>query len=48
MIIAGQAALITGGGGGLGAGTARMLASAGARVAILDNNMDAATSIPRK
>ena len=38
MIIAGQAALITGGGGGLGAGTARMLASAGARVAILDNS----------
>jgi NAD(P)-dependent dehydrogenase (short-subunit alcohol dehydrogenase family) len=48
MIIAGQAALITGGGGGLGAGTARMLASAGARVAILDNNMDAATSIAKE
>ena len=48
MIIAGQAALITGGGGGLGAATARMLASAGARVAILDNNMDAATSIAKE
>jgi len=48
MIIAGQAVLITGGGGGLGAGTARMLASAGARVAILDNNMDAATSVAKE
>ena len=48
MIIAGQAVLITGGGGGLGAGTARMLASAGARVAILDNNMDAATAVAKE
>jgi NAD(P)-dependent dehydrogenase (short-subunit alcohol dehydrogenase family) len=34
----GQAAIVTGGGSGLGAGTARMLAAAGARVAVLDIN----------
>jgi NAD(P)-dependent dehydrogenase (short-subunit alcohol dehydrogenase family) len=38
MDIRGQAALVTGGGSGLGAATARMLADAGAKVAILDVN----------
>ncbi len=38
----GQAALITGGASGLGAATARALATAGARVAILDVNGEAA------
>lgn len=33
---------MTGGGSGLGAATARMLADAGARVALLDFNIDAA------
>ena len=36
MRIDGQIALVTGGGSGLGAATARMLASRGARVAVLD------------
>lgn len=38
MKIEGQAALVTGGGSGLGAATARHLAGKGARVAILDLN----------
>jgi NAD(P)-dependent dehydrogenase (short-subunit alcohol dehydrogenase family) len=38
MDIRGHAALITGGGSGLGAATARMLAQAGAKVALLDVN----------
>ena len=45
MKLAGQAALITGGGGGLGAGTARLLAAAGAKVALLDVAMDAARAV---
>src|SRR5207247_2407665 len=36
MEISGTAAIVTGGGSGLGAETARMLAKAGARVAVLD------------
>ena len=36
------AAIVTGGGSGLGAATAKMLASAGAKVAIFDRNGDAA------
>ena len=48
MKIEGQAALITGGGGGLGAGTARALASAGAKVALLDNNIANAISIAQE
>ncbi|MEN3379321.1 MAG: hypothetical protein V7604_4676 [Hyphomicrobiales bacterium] len=42
MDIKGHAAIVTGGGSGLGAATAAMLASAGAKVALLDVNMDAA------
>ena len=45
MNVAGHAAIITGGGGGLGAGTARALAVAGAKVALLDVNMEAAEAV---
>jgi len=45
MQVQGQAALVTGGASGLGAGTARMLAAAGAKVAVLDVNDDAARRI---
>lgn len=45
MKVAGHAAIITGGGGGLGAGTARALAAAGAKVALLDVNMEAAEAV---
>jgi NAD(P)-dependent dehydrogenase (short-subunit alcohol dehydrogenase family) len=45
MDIRGQAALVTGGGSGLGAATARMLAEAGAKVAILDVNAKAAADV---
>ncbi len=42
MDIKGHAAIVTGGGSGLGAATARMLAEAGAKVAILDVNQKVA------
>jgi len=45
MDIRGHAALVTGGGSGLGAATARMLAAAGAKVAILDVNDKAAAEV---
>ncbi|MFV0244219.1 MAG: SDR family NAD(P)-dependent oxidoreductase [Qingshengfaniella sp.] len=45
MKIAGTSALITGGGSGLGAATAQMLADKGARVAILDRDEAAATAM---
>jgi len=45
MRIEGQAALVTGGGSGLGAETARELARRGARVAVLDINGDAAAAV---
>lgn len=41
----GKAAIVTGGGSGLGAGTARMLAAAGAKVAVLDINEEQAKII---
>ena len=44
MQIDGKAALVTGGGSGLGAATARMLVAQGARVALLDMDLDAARS----
>ena len=42
MQINAKAALVTGAGSGLGAATARMLADSGARVALLDMDLDAA------
>jgi NAD(P)-dependent dehydrogenase (short-subunit alcohol dehydrogenase family) len=45
MDIKGQAAIVTGGGSGLGEGTARALAAAGAKVALLDVNLDAAKRV---
>jgi NAD(P)-dependent dehydrogenase (short-subunit alcohol dehydrogenase family) len=45
MDIKGQAAIVTGGASGLGAATARMLAEAGAKVAIFDVNQKAAAEV---
>jgi NAD(P)-dependent dehydrogenase (short-subunit alcohol dehydrogenase family) len=45
MDIRGHAALVTGGGSGLGAAAARMLAQAGAKVGILDVNAKAAAEV---
>ncbi len=45
MDIRGNAAIVTGGSSGLGAATARMLADAGAKVAILDVNAKAAAEV---
>ena len=41
----GHAAIVTGGGAGLGAETAAQLAAAGAKVALLDVNLDAAKQV---
>src|SRR2546430_171096 len=48
MDIKGHAAIVTGGGSGLGAATAEELAKAGAKVALLDVNMDAANGHAKK
>ncbi len=45
MDVKGHAAIVTGGGSGLGAETARHLAKAGAKVAVFDINMDGATAV---
>jgi NAD(P)-dependent dehydrogenase (short-subunit alcohol dehydrogenase family) len=45
MQIQGHAALVTGGGSGLGEATARELARLGARVAVLDVNLEAAQKV---
>jgi NAD(P)-dependent dehydrogenase (short-subunit alcohol dehydrogenase family) len=45
MDIRGHSALVTGGGSGLGAATARLLAEAGAKVAVLDVNDKAAAEV---
>lgn len=45
MEVAGHGALVTGGGSGLGAATARGLAMSGARVAVLDLDAAAATTV---
>ncbi len=45
MDIRGHAAIVTGGGSGLGGATARMLAGAGAKVAIFDLNQQAAAEV---
>jgi len=44
----GHAAIVTGGGSGLGAETATQLAKAGAKVALLDVNMDAMKTVASK
>ena len=48
MNLQGQAVLITGGASGLGAETARQAAAAGAKVAILDVNMEAAEALAKE
>jgi NAD(P)-dependent dehydrogenase (short-subunit alcohol dehydrogenase family) len=48
MNIKGQAAIVTGGGSGLGAQTARELAARGAKVAVLDINAEAAQAIAQE
>jgi NAD(P)-dependent dehydrogenase (short-subunit alcohol dehydrogenase family) len=45
MEVKGQAAIVTGGASGLGAATARTLAAAGAKVAIVDVNQKAAAEV---
>jgi NAD(P)-dependent dehydrogenase (short-subunit alcohol dehydrogenase family) len=48
MEIKGQAAIVTGGASGLGAATAQQLIEAGAKVALLDVNIDAARDVAAK
>ncbi len=48
MEIEGQAAVVTGAGSGLGAATAMRLAEAGAKVALLDVNIEAARAVAEK
>lgn len=45
MDVSGQSAIVTGGASGLGEATARALAAAGAKVAVMDLNMDVATQV---
>lgn len=48
MDVRGHAAIVTGGGSGLGAETARFLAKAGAKVAILDVNLPNAEAVAKE
>lgn len=45
MDVSGEVAIVTGGASGLGAATATALSAAGARVAVLDMNLEAATAV---
>jgi len=47
MEIKGEAAIVTGGGSGIGADVARHLARAGAKVAVLDLNREAAEAVAK-
>ena len=48
MDVRGQAAIVTGGGSGLGAATAKALAKAGARVSVLDLNLEAVQAVAKE
>ncbi|NOD93636.1 SDR family NAD(P)-dependent oxidoreductase [Ruegeria sp. HKCCD4884] len=48
MYLSGNVALVTGGGSGLGAATARRFAAQGAKVAILDFNIEAASQVAQE
>src|SRR5579862_5062015 len=48
MKLEGKAAIITGGGSGLGAATAARLSAAGARVALIDVNLEGAQEVAGK
>src|SRR5262245_13204994 len=48
MDVKGHAGVVTGGGSGLGAATARALAAAGAKVAVLDLRREAAEAVARE
>jgi len=48
MQVAGQAALVTGGGSGIGADVARHLASLGAKVTVLDVNLEGAEAVAKE
>jgi NAD(P)-dependent dehydrogenase (short-subunit alcohol dehydrogenase family) len=48
MTLQGQAAIVTGGASGLGAATARALAAAGARVTVLDLNLDKGQALAKE
>jgi NAD(P)-dependent dehydrogenase (short-subunit alcohol dehydrogenase family) len=48
MDISGSAAVVTGGASGLGAATARLLAQNGAKVALLDVNLDGAQALAKE
>ena len=48
MDIVDRVAVVTGAGSGLGRATALALAKAGARVAVLDRNAEAARLLPRR
>lgn len=48
MNVQGIAAIVSGGGSGLGAATARALAAQGAKVALLDINLDAAQAVAKE
>ncbi len=48
MQVKGHAAIVTGGGSGLGAGTAKALAAAGAKVALLDVNIEGAEKVAKE